>query len=195
MQAYIILILLLVLIILAALFQTPSVGKEHFYVWVPQEGTGKWGESPPCNDKSIGFQEDRFNPGRYWGWNQDEQRSCAFYKFSNDILSDWHAKDGNNGTVSCMDFCKSDARGKSINGCIGGWDMTSNQKVDCNTPKGLGANVQCWCQKGEGIPNAKTTLDGNEVNVCNNPANANTRDSMGRMWGYENGASCYVKPS
>jgi hypothetical protein len=195
MQAYIILILLLVLIILAALFQKPAVGTEYFFEtgFKPEGGTGKWGESPPCTDKAIGFQEDQYSPGRYWGWLQDKQQSCAFYNFSNNILTDWQYKDGNNGTKSCLEFCK-DAQfgGKSINGCIGGWDSSKNERIDCNKVQGPGANIQCWCQKGEGVPNAKRQVDGKDVNVCNNPALAKTPDGNGRMWGYENGESCVV---
>ncbi len=198
MQAYIILILLLVLIILAALFQKPSVGTEYYFEtgFTPQEGKGRWGESPPCTDKAIGLQEDRFSPGRYWGWHQDKQESCAFYKFSNKLLTDYLAKAGNDGTKSCLDFCKDASVGKpkgAVNGCIGGWDSASNQRVDCNTVKGPGANIQCWCQKGEGVPNRKTMEDGKEWNICNNPNLANTTDPQGRKWGYENGQSCIVK--
>ncbi len=199
MQAYIILILLLVLIILAALFQRPAVGTEYFYEtgFKPVGGTGIWGESPPCNEKATGFQEDKYDPGRYWGWLKDSNQSCAFYKFSNDLLPDWQYKDGNNGAISCLDFCR-DARfgaegkpGKAIDGCIGGWDSVTNKRIDCNTVLGAGtARVQCWCQKGEGVPNQKRVVDGVEKNVCNNPARATTRDTQGRMWGWENGESC-----
>jgi hypothetical protein len=205
MQAYIILILLLVLIILAALFQKPAVGNEHFFEtgFRPVRGTGTWGESPPCTDQATGFQEDAYSPGRYWGWLKDTNQSCAFYEFSNEILPDWQYKQGNNGAKSCLEFCrgaeygpdKPGQSGKPINGCIGGWDSKTNKRIDCNTVLGAGtAQVQCWCQKGEGVPNDRTRLsDGNEYNVCNNPALANTRDTEGRMWGYENGASCVVK--
>jgi len=194
MQVHIILILLLVLIVLAALFQRPNIGTEYFETgFKPEGGTGRWGESPPCTDKAIGFQEDKYNPGRYWGWLEDKQQSCAFYNFSNDLLPDYYAKDGNNGTVNCLEYCKGNWKGKSIDGCIGGWDSASGQRIDCNKVQGPGANVQCWCQKGEGVPNAKMQLDGKEINVCNNPSLATTKDDQGRMWGYENGASCMVR--
>jgi hypothetical protein len=76
-----ILIFLLLLIVLAALFQQPSMGKEDFYVYTPEAGKGVWGTSPQCDDTAINLQEDTSNPGRYWGWLNNSQESCAFYNF------------------------------------------------------------------------------------------------------------------
>ena len=72
---------MLLLIVLAALFQQPSVGKEHFYEYIPEGGSGIWGTSPQCDDTAINLQEDLQNPGRYWGWLNNSQQSCAFYNF------------------------------------------------------------------------------------------------------------------
>ena len=72
---------MLLLIVLAALFQQPSIGKEHFYEYIPEGGSGIWGTSPQCDDTAINLQEDLQNPGRYWGWLNNSQQSCAFYNF------------------------------------------------------------------------------------------------------------------
>ena len=73
-----ILIFLLLLIVLAALFQKPSVGKEHFYgSFTPLAGAGVWMDAPKCTPAAVNLQKDR--NGRYWGWEQ--QKSCAFVEF------------------------------------------------------------------------------------------------------------------
>lgn len=185
-----ILIFLLLLILLAALFQKPSVGKEHFYGYMPEEGKGIWGKAPACDDTSFNLQEDVNTPGRYWGWLPSKNESCAFYEFSNDALSGYRYKKGNNGSKNCTDYCKDGQEG-SVNGCVNGWDNNSKTIINCNEQRGN--NMHCICQAGEGITHETTNLDGTVYNVCIDAVSAKPDNTTpGRKWGWENGKSCVV---
>lgn len=191
-----ILIFLLLLIVLAALFQKPSVGKEHFYGYTPQKGSGVWGKALVCDNTAINLQQDQDIPGRYWGWLPSKNESCAFYQFGNDVLPGYKYKVGNNGSVNCDVFCKGDSQndwGGRINGCLKGWDNNSKNIIECD--KQQGNDMHCICQAGERAAHIKTNVDGTDYNVCINPDSAKPDPiTPGRKWGWESEQSCVVLP-
>lgn len=183
-------ILFLVLITAAFMHTSKSQTTEHF-AWIPRGGSGVWGQSPPCTERASGFQEDKDVPGRYWGWQ--DNASCAFYRFSNGLTPGFKAKVGNNGTVNCNTYCAGAWDGGPVNGCQGGWDTGARRPIDCNTVRGEGPDIQCFCMPSSGgAQHRTTTIDGKQYNICNNPGAASTTDSMGRRWGWESNMSCVV---
>jgi rhamnogalacturonan endolyase len=54
-------------------------------------------------------------------------------------------KHGNNGTVSCQAFCTGPWDSGPKGGCVKAYDTNGKRYIDCNSVRGLGAEVTCEC--------------------------------------------------